>query len=72
MLLWSCNPDGRNRECLRINQDPLARQGRRVVYEGEAWPQPSLQVWARKLDGTDVAVRTNPSIATCTMKSLII
>lgn len=45
-----------NEECLRINQDPLARQGRRVVYLGSPWPQPSLQVWARQLQGTDVAV----------------
>lgn len=45
-----------NAECLRINQDPLARQGRRVVYHGDPWPQPSLQIWARELQGTDIAV----------------
>ena len=60
-----------NAECLRINQDPLARQGRRVVYEGGEWPQSSLQVWARELEGTDIAVALynfNHAPATITLR----
>ena len=45
-----------NRECLRINQDPLGRQGRRIVYTGLPYPHPSLQVWARDLQNGDIAV----------------
>ena len=33
-----------NKDMLRINQDPLGRQGRRIIVQGGPWPKPSLQV----------------------------
>merc|ERR1712190_291642 len=45
-----------NSEMLRINQDALGRQGRRVRVDGGPWPHPSLQIWARDLSNGDVAV----------------
>lgn len=33
-----------NKEMLRINQDRLGHQGRRVIVQGGPWPKPSLQV----------------------------
>lgn len=45
-----------NKEVIAVNQDPEAKQGRRVAYQSGSIPQISTAVWARELADGSVAM----------------